>query len=185
MVTESFREFVTQIAEELEGVSNVDVENIGNLIKETKITGDRIFLFGNGGSNAIAEHIATDLFKRCGFQVHTLSNVSLITCLSNDYAYSQLWHQYFKAFNIKEGDLFIFISSSGNSPNFLNAINHALLLNCNIVTINGFGNKNINKKVDVSIVLDSENYGVVELVTEIILHGIVESLVEEKEKNNG
>ena len=60
-----------------------------------------------------------------------------------------------------------------------------MLLNCNIVTINGFGNKNINKKVDVSIVLDSENYGVVELVTEIILHGIVESLVEEKEKNNG
>ena len=185
MVAKGLRKFVTQIAEELENVSNVDVENIRHLIRETKFTGGRIFLFGNGGSNAIAEHISTDLFKRCDFQTHTLSNVSLITCLSNDYSYSQLWHQYFKAFNIKEGDLFIFISSSGNSPNFLNAINHALELNCNIVTINGFGNKNVSIEVDVSIVLDSENYGVVELVTEIILHGIEERLVEEKEKNNG
>ena len=51
--------------------------------------GKRIFIIGNGGSCAIAEHISTDLNKRCKVKATTLSNNSLLTALTNDYGQEQ------------------------------------------------------------------------------------------------
>ena len=143
----------------------------------------RIFIIGNGGSCAIAEHISTDLNKRCKVKAHTLSNNSLATCLSNDYGYENAFTQWLQINQINSFDFLVAISSSGKSPNILNAIHHAQDCLDPVFAIFGMdGNTDFLERNDLQnyfIHIDSYNYGVIELTTEIILHSIVEELVIE------
>ena len=141
----------------------------------------RLFIIGNGGSAAIAEHIATDLIKRCKVQAHTLSNNSLATALTNDYKHENGFLQWLKMYNFTENDFLIAISSSGKSENVLNAIQYAESIGSYTLSIFGMNGIKTTSNIDKNIYLHipSDNYGVVELTTEIFLHGIVESLVIE------
>ena len=143
----------------------------------------RVFIIGNGGSCAIAEHISTDLNKRCKVKAHTLSNNSLATCLSNDYGYENAFTQWLQINQINSFDFLVAISSSGKSPNILNAIHHAQDCLAPVFAIFGMdGNTDFLEWNDLQnyfIHIDSYNYGVIELTTEIILHSIVEELVIE------
>ena len=147
----------------------------------------RIFIIGNGGSCAISEHISTDLNKRCKVEAHTLSNNSLATCLSNDYGYENAFTQWLMMNEFNKEDFLVAISSSGKSPNILNAIHHAQDCLAPVFAIFGM-NGNTDFLTDFLdwddlrnyfIHIDSYNYGVIELTSEIILHGIVEELVIE------
>ena len=141
----------------------------------------RIFIIGNGGSCAIAEHISTDLNKRCKVKAHTLSNNSLATCLSNDYGYENAYTQWLQINQINSFDFLVAISSSGKSPNILNAIHHAQDCLAPVFAIFGMdGNTDFLEWNDLQnyfIHIDNHNYGVCEITSEIILHGIVEELV--------
>ena len=141
----------------------------------------RIFIIGNGGSCAISEHISTDLNKRCKVEAHTLSNNSLATCLSNDYGYENAFTQWLMINEFNQEDFLVAISSSGKSPNILNAIHHAHDCLAPVFAIFGMnGNTDFldwNDLQNYFIHIDSHNYGVIELTSEIILHGIVEELV--------
>ena len=143
----------------------------------------RVFIIGNGGSCAIAEHISTDLNKRCKVKAHTLSNNSLATCLSNDYGYENAFTQWLLMNEFNKDDFLVAISSSGKSPNILNAIYHAQDCLAPVFAIFGMdGNTDFLEWNDLQnyfIHIDSYNYGVIELTTEIILHSIVEELVIE------
>ena len=144
--------------------------------------GKRVFIIGNGGSCAIAEHISTDLNKRCKVKATTLSNNSLLTALTNDYGQENAFVEWMKMNHFGKTDFLVAISSSGKSPNILNAINHANDCLGYILAIFGMdgetpftGNRYENNYIHI----DSHNYGVIELTSEIILHGIVEDLVIE------
>tara|TARA_R110000744_G_scaffold46571_4_gene102903 strand:+ start:1006 stop:1557 length:552 start_codon:yes stop_codon:yes gene_type:complete len=173
--------FLTQINEVLEDIPYYKVENIRHQIDDTKQNFGRVFLIGNGGSQAICSHIATDLFKRCKIQALSLNSDALITCLANDYGFDQMYVEWLKVHDINENDLLIAISSSGRSPDILSGIKEASDNDAEICFINGFDEfiSIIEGNIDTQIFLDSRNYGVVELSTEIILHSIVERLVEE------
>ena len=141
----------------------------------------RVFIIGNGGSCAIAEHISTDLNKRCKVKAHTLSNNSLATCLANDYGYINTLSKWMELKQFNRDDLLIAISSSGKSNNILNAIQYAKNNFGSVFAIFGMdGTLDVGEKDTIEnyfIHIDSFNYGVIELTTEIILHGIVEDLV--------
>ena len=143
----------------------------------------RVFIIGNGGSCAISEHISTDLNKRCKVEAHTLSNNSLATCLSNDYGYENAFTQWLMINEFNQEDFLVAISSSGKSPNILNAIHHAHDCLAPVFAIFGMnGNTDFLDWDDLRnyfIHIDSHNYGVIELTSEIILHSIVEELVIE------
>ena len=144
--------------------------------------GRRIFIIGNGGSCAIAEHISTDLNKRCKVKATTLSNNSLLTALTNDYGQENALVEWMKINNFFKSDFLVAISSSGKSPNILNAINHANDCLGYVLAIFGMDGETPftgNRYEHNYIHIDSHNYGVIELTSEIILHGIVESLVIE------
>ncbi len=113
--------------------------------------GKRIFIAGNGGSCAIAEHISTDLNKRCKVKAHTLSNNSLLTALTNDYGQENALDYAHDCL----GSTFSIFGMDGEDP---------------------FPEKSFEHDY---IHIDNYNYGVIELSSEIILHGIVESLVVE------
>ena len=144
--------------------------------------GKRIFIIGNGGSCAIAEHISTDLNKRCKVKATTLSNNSLLTALTNDYGQENALVEWLKMNHFGQTDFLVAISSSGKSPNILNAINHANDCLGYVLAIFGMDGETPftgNRYEDNYIHIDSNNYGVIELTSEIILHGIVEDLVIE------
>jgi D-sedoheptulose 7-phosphate isomerase len=180
-------EFYTGIQQALDFV---DVGVVNRVVKHWREKyqgwvgpGRRIFIIGNGGSCAISEHISTDLNKRCKVEAHTLSNNSLATCLANDYGYENALEQWLQINEINEFDYLVAISSSGKSPNILNAIQHALTNKIPVMAIFG-----MDGHVDdfywedgdnTFIHIDSHNYGIIELTTEIILHSMVEEMVIE------
>ena len=140
----------------------------------------QVFIIGNGGSCAIAEHISTDLNKRCSVKALTLSNNSLQTALTNDYGQENAFVEWLKMNHFNKGDYLVAISSSGKSKNILNALEHAH--DCLGSTLSIFGMDGENPFPQKSfehdyIHIDNFNYGVIELTSEIILHGIVEDLV--------
>ena len=179
------KDFYKDIQACLNEIDNEIVEKVifqwkNNLQHQRRDSG-RVFIIGNGGSCAIAEHISTDLNKRCKVKAHTLSNNSLATCLSNDYGYENAYTQWLQINQINSFDFLVAISSSGKSPNILNAIHHAQDCLAPVFAIFGMdGNTDFLEWNDLQnyfIHIDSYNYGVIELTTEIILHGIVEELV--------
>jgi len=144
--------------------------------------GKRVFIIGNGGSCAISEHISTDLNKRCKVKALTLSNNSLLTALTNDYGQSNMFVEWMKMNHFDKSDYLVAISSSGKSKNILNALEHARDCLGSTLSIFGMDGENpFSGKVFEHdyIHINNYNYGVIELTSEIILHGIVESLVIE------
>ena len=83
----------------------------------------RVYLCGNGGSAANANHIANDLVS-CGIKAIPLTEISTLTAIANDYGYQYVFSHQLKVFGEK-GDLLIALSGSGNSPNILNALRTA------------------------------------------------------------
>tara|TARA_Y100001935_G_C17288826_1_gene502029 strand:- start:1212 stop:1796 length:585 start_codon:yes stop_codon:yes gene_type:complete len=141
---------------------------------------DRVFIVGNGGSHAIAEHISTDLNKRCKVKAYTLSNNSLQTALTNDYSQEDALTQWLKISELKKRDCVIAVSSSGKSPNIIRALQYAGEVGSHTLSIFGMdGQPVLSGNRDHFVKIDSYNYGVVELTSEIALHAIVEELVVE------
>lgn len=137
---------------------------------------NRVILVGNGGSSAIASHIAVDYTKNGGKTAITFSDPSATTCIANDYGYDQVYAQQIK-FHAQESDLLVAISSSGKSPNILNAVNVARAHSLPVITLSGFDVMNPLKEMgDVNFWIDSHDYGIVELTSEAILHSMIGKL---------
>ena len=179
-------DFYTNIQQALDFVDGGVVENVTKNWRENFQgyvgVGRRIFIIGNGGSCAIAEHISTDLIKRCKVKAITLSNNSLLTALTNDYGQENALVEWMKINHFDKTDFLVAISSSGKSPNVLNAINHANDCLGYVLAIFGMDGESpfTDNRYEYNYIhIDSHNYGVIELTSEIILHGIVEELVIE------
>lgn len=97
------------------------------LIAEAYKAGKKTLLAGNGGSAADAQHLAGEFVSRFYFDRPSLPSIalttdsSILTAVSNDYGFSNLFARQIQAFG-SEGDVFIGISTSGNSENIINAL---------------------------------------------------------------
>lgn len=103
-----------------------------------------LFLAGNGGSAANANHLATDLIYgvnqkgRGTFRVHSLAaNPSVLTCLGNDIGFEKVFSHQLEALAVS-GDLLLVFSGSGNSPNIIQALKSAQKLGVTSVALLGF-----------------------------------------------
>ena len=97
-----------------------DLIKIKNLIIEAKKNNAKIFVFGNGGSAAIASHVSVDFTKNIKIKTFNFNDDSIITCFSNDYGYER-WVAKCVEFYAEKKDILILISSSGKSKNMINA----------------------------------------------------------------
>ena len=106
--------------------------------------GGRVLLAGNGGSAADAQHIAAEFVSRYAFDRPGLASIafttdtSMLTAIGNDYGYEQIFCRQLEA-NGRRGDIFIGISTSGNSPNVINALQRAQELDIVTVGLTGQG----------------------------------------------
>lgn len=173
---ERIQAYISHLQGVLERLSIADVRRSIDLVMET-YQGDRqIFVIGNGGSASTASHIANDLGKGASvsgvrrFRVISLTdNVATMTAWANDVSYDDVFVEQLKNL-INPGDLVIGISASGNSENVLRAIRHAKAVGCKTIGWIGFGGGELRQLADVSIVVDSHDYGPVEDVHLILNH---------------
>jgi len=106
------------------------LDEVAVLCVDTFKSGNKIILAGNGGSAADAQHIAAEFVSRFRFDRPGLPSLSLstdtsmLTAIGNDYGYDKLFSRQLEA-NGKPGDVFIGISTSGNSKNIIDALNVA------------------------------------------------------------
>ena len=142
---------------------------------------NKIIVFGNGGSAAIANHFMTDVSKNTKIRCTSLSDVSLITCLVNDYGYENLNQKYIEYYG-NAGDVLIAISSSGESKNMINACKKAKKLKFkSIITLTGFKkNNNLSKMGNINFWVNSKNYNLIENTHQIYLLSAIDFLTKKK-----
>jgi D-sedoheptulose 7-phosphate isomerase len=136
--------------------------------------GGKIIFAGNGGSAAIASHMATDWSKNGGMRAWAMNDGSMLTCLANDYGYEHVFAKQIE-FHGRQGDLLVAISSSGRSPNILAAVRVARRLGCTVLTMSGFQPDNpLRSTGDMNLYLASQAYGYVEVGHLALCHAIVD-----------
>jgi len=145
-------------------------------IKKCKSADSKIILIGNGGSASIASHIATDFLKNAEVAAVCFNDSSLLTCISNDLGYDQVFKKPIDMLASK-GDIVFAISSSGKSENILNAALKARDKKCFLVTFSGFRKDNpLRSTGDMNFYIPSNSYGYVEIANLVICHHMVDTL---------
>ena len=115
--------------------------------------GNKLLLFGNGGSAADAQHIAAEFTNRFLIERPPLpalaltTDTSALTAIANDYDYSQVFVKQLQALG-KAGDIALAISTSGNSPNVLAALETCKLLRITTIGLTGGSGGKMVGKVD-------------------------------------
>jgi D-sedoheptulose 7-phosphate isomerase len=106
-----------------------DIHRISTLIADAFRTGHRLYACGNGGSACDAMHLVEELVarykrERPGLPAHHLLDAATLTCWSNDYEFATVFRRQVEAM-VQPGDVLVALSTSGNSPNVLLAIDAA------------------------------------------------------------
>ncbi len=147
------------------------------LLENTKRNRATIFFIGNGGSAAIAEHMAIDFTKNAGLRAMAISGSPMLTTFSNDYGYEKVFQKAIENF-AGEKDVLIAISSSGTSKNILNACRVAKNKKMKIITFSGFDrNNSLRKEGDINFWVDSKAFGYVEIIHNLLIHYINDAII--------
>lgn len=138
---------------------------------------NKLIFIGNGGSASIASHMAADFLKNGGIPAIAFNDASLITCLSNDLGYENVFKKPVEMLAMK-GDLLVAISSSGSSANILRATRAAKERSCAIVTLTGFDIDNpLRRMGDINFYIKSHAYGYVEIAHLTICHCLLDMII--------
>ena len=142
--------------------------------RKTHAAGRKLIFIGNGGSAAIASHMATDFSKNGNLRSLAMNDGAMLTCLGNDLGYEKVFAKQIDLHAV-EGDLLIAISSSGRSANILQGVGMAREKQCRIITMSGFAPDNpLRKMGDINFYLSSSQYGFVEIGHLTICHAILD-----------
>ena len=142
--------------------------------QEAHDAGNKIMIVGNGGSAGIASHTAIDFSKNANLRALAFNDSSALTCLGNDFGYEHVFAKQIE-FHGKPHDLLIAISSSGGSPNILNAVAAARARNIRAVTFSGFKADNpLRRSGDLNFYVPASEYGFVEMAHQALLHALLD-----------
>jgi len=144
----------------------------------------QVFIAGNGGSAGTANHFVCDFGKNAvpftgtgpgkrRFRIISVSdNIEKITALGNDIGFDEIFRQ--QLINLmREGDVFIAVSASGNSPDLVRACEYAKEMKARIIVLAGFNGGKIKDFAEASLIAHLESYEQIEDIHLIILHMIV------------
>lgn len=139
---------------------------------------DNILIVGNGGSNAIASHAASDFTNVLCKNARAFTDTTLMTCYINDYGMEDAYLRWIQGFRPMDYDtLVILISSSGESENVVNCAEWCSRYGVAFITLTGFKKNNkLNsiKGAELNMWVDSKSYGVVECTHGNFLHSIID-----------
>jgi len=129
-----------------------------------------IYLIGNGASASMASHFAADLAKNADLHTQVFTDTSLITAVANDLSYDMIFVAPLRQ-RLKNGDMVVAISSSGNSPNVLKAAEFAASRKATVVTLSAMQPDNALRQLGaLNFWLPADTYGMAETGHAAILH---------------
>jgi len=162
--------------EYIEALQGAHIEEEFEKFYNAFISYSRIIILGNGGSNSVASHISQDYMKFHGKKVSILSDPSMLTMLTNDFGYENAY-QKFLEYYVEKDTLVIIVSSGGESKNMINSQKWCEKNNVPYGVLTGFKPDNTLRKTSTNSLwnyyISSYDYGVVECVHQIFLHGVV------------
>jgi D-sedoheptulose 7-phosphate isomerase len=171
-------EYIGQLQQVLDDLPLEPLAAIIERLKEARRCGQRVYVFGNGGSAATATHMACDFSKntvrddRPRFQAVSLTdNMSVITAYANDDGYENIFAEPVMSLG-RAGDVALAISGSGNSPNVLKGVQAARALGMTTIGLTGMGGGKLKEQVDICLIVPSNRIEQVE-----DLHLIIDHLV--------
>ena len=160
--------------ETIKSLNTINIDQLSNFINSQK--SKNIYLFGNGACSSFASHYCLDLNKQCGISANTLSDPSMITALSNDYKYEDLYVEYLKL-QKNFPSLIILMSVSGESKNLINLLNFSNQKNYPTLCITGKSKNNyLNKNSKYNIHINSNGYNIVENTISLIMGYFVDCI---------
>ncbi len=157
------------------------IQSAAELCKKTLASGNKILIAGNGGSAADAQHIAAELTgrfekQRAGLPAIALTtDTSALTAIANDFGYERVFSRQVEALGNK-GDLFIGISTSGNSANIVEAVNVAKDIGLSSISLVGEAGK-LPELCDVSICVPCKRTAIIQ-ESHIMIGHILCALIE-------
>lgn len=144
------------------------------LLKTTRQNGGIVYVIGNGGSAGIASHFSNDLMKALQVPSQTFYDSNLLTCLANDIGYQNIFSYPLEQM-LKSQDLLVAISSSGKSPNILNAAETVRSRGASLMTLTGFNASNpLRSMGNLNFWIDRKDYGLVETAHFFLLHTMID-----------
>ena len=162
--------------------ANFNLEKLSTaagLVADCYTAGKQIFTAGNGGSAAVAIHLAADFGKNVAGPndkhpriLSLCCNSATITALANDCGYANIFCYQLRSL-LNPGDLVVLISSSGNSPNIVEAAKFAKSGKATVVGMTGFSGGKLKELADVSLHVPCNVYELVEDAHSFFCHAIV------------
>lgn len=162
----------------LDSIDTARVDEAIRVFAEAREQDRQIFVFGNGGSAATANHFACDIVKGASFgrekrfRIMALSEqIPTMTAYANDVSYDAVFAEQLKNF-ARPRDVVIAISGSGNSPNVIRAIECARSTGCYTIGLSGKDGGQLRPLVDLSLHVDDQHMGRIEDAHMVMMHMI-------------
>ena len=156
--------------------SSETIQKIFDVILDARESEKTIYVMGNGGSASTATHFVSDLLKtsitkdKKRFKAVSLSdNIPVILAWSNDKSYDSIFVEQLKNF-LKEGDVVIAISGSGNSQNVINAINYANEINAQSISLTGGDGGKLSEISKINLLIPSNDMLTIETTHLCVCH---------------
>ncbi len=156
---------------------------IAHLIAESYRKQGKVIIFGNGGSMCDAMHFAEELTGRFrqdrpALPAIAISDPSHLTCVGNDYGFEQIFARGVEAY-ATDGDVVIGISTSGNSPNIIKALETARDKGCSTVALLGRDGGKLKGTCDRELIVAASTTDRIQEIHTLILHILIECVEHE------
>ena len=178
------KRYLETLHETLDRLPIADIETVIDVLYDARLSGQQVFIMGNGGSASTASHFVCDLAKNTRvegwphFRVIGLTdNMALFSALANDDGYENVFALQLENL-VREGDIVIGISTSGNSPNVVNGIRLGNAVGAVTIGFTGFDQGELGAVVDYQVHVPSDNIEQVEDIHLMLEHLIVTVLRE-------
>ena len=181
-------DYLAELKRVLDRTERAEIVGMAGLLFDAYERGGQVFVCGNGGSAALASHIAEDVGKgtlreadlrdetRRRFRILSLTdNVPWIMALANDVGYDQVFVQQLMHYG-QPGDLLIAISGSGNSPNVIAAVDWANRHGLTTFGMTGFDGGKLRQMQSAGLHVPVDDMGMAESVHGCVLHWVVDDL---------
>ena len=184
-IANSSFEQVSSLTSNLHSQYTKKLVETAQLVSQAFVNGGKVLVMGNGGSCADADHVATEFLVRFTSSIDreplpaiSLSNTATyLTACSNDYSFDQAFLRSFQAF-YREGDVLMFFSTSGKSPNILSTLKYSNRINCPSIGFTGLPSSPCSEYTTHLFPVQHDSTARIQEVHRVLYHVLIE-LIED------
>ncbi len=166
------------IARSMHVIASIDLEEVQEIVRALvalRSQAATVFVSGNGGSQALAQHLVLHLRDNNIRAYDVMADNAWLTATANDYEYDQVAERFIQL-HAKPGDAVFVISGSGDSTNVVKALVTAKNMGLRRLALLGFGGGRAKDYAEAAVILESTDYGPVEDSFSVVVHALNEML---------